>query len=386
MGGLNVRVRTGFWRAGLAAGLLVLGMSPSSAIAQGGPPIERELVILATIPKRMSDAAIAAFKTHARERWGISITVSTLTAGTPIAYGRVVEWGGRPQADVFWGGESGLYDDLAAKGLLVPLAVPASVWDRIPADIGKPKPIPLKDATRFWVGIAAQVWGLVYNERLYERLGLKPPKEWNDLFHPKLKGMIAQCAPARSSSSHALYEIFLQELGQERGWAWLERLAAQTGIFTARSRDVPNVVARGEFAVGFAVPSIGAFDERLEGHPIRFVFAKSAYVAPEVWGVLAGAPHPRAAQAFVEFMLSEAGQRAFMAIGLYSVVPGYRLQGAAGSVEEQAVEFMGGIRSIFDLEVNNVYDDKIARARYQEVNQEFRRRIESNLEELRRKY
>lgn len=376
--------RTLGW-AWLAVLPLGLGLLPPAAAAQGGPAIETELTILATIPKRMSDAAIAAFKAYARERWALSVTVHTLTAGTPIAYGRIVEWSGRPQADVFWGGESGLYDDLGAKGLLVPLAVPAAVWDRIPADIGKPKPIPLKDAKRFWVGSAAQVWGLVYNERLYERLGLNPPREWDDLFHPKLKGLVAQCAPSRSSSSHALYEVFLQELGQERGWQWLTRLAAQTGIFTARSRDVPNVVARGEFAAGFAVPSIGAFDERLAGHPIRFVFAKNAYVAPEVWGVLAGAPHPRAAQAFIEFMLTEAGQRAFMGIGLHSVVPGYRLQGPPGSVEEQAVEFMGGVRSIFDLDVQNVYDDKIARARYQEVNQEFRRRIESNLDEIRRK-
>jgi iron(III) transport system substrate-binding protein len=376
--------RTLGW-AWLAVLPLGLGLLPPAAAAQGGPAIETELTILATIPNRMSYAAIAAFKAYARERWALSVTVHTLTAGTPIAYGRIVEWNGRPQADVFWGGESGLYDDLGAKGLLVPLAVPAAVWDRIPADIGKPKPIPLKDAKRFWVGSAAQVWGLVYNERLYERLGLNPPREWDDLFHPKLKGLIAQCAPSRSSSSHALYEVFLQELGQERGWQWLTRLASQTGIFTARSRDVPNVVARGEFAVGFAVPSIGAFDERLAGHPIRFVFAKNAYVAPEVWGVLAGAPHPRAAQAFIEFMLTEAGQRAFMGIGLHSVVPGYRLQGPPGSVEERAVEFMGGVRSIFDLDVHNVYDDKIARARYQEVNQEFRRRIESNLDEIRRK-
>lgn len=47
---------------------------------------------------------------------------------------------------------------------------------------------------------------------------------------------------------------------------------------------------------------------------------------------------------------------------------------------------MGGIRSIFDLQVHNAYDDKITRARYQEVNQEFRKRIESNLEALKKKY
>lgn len=363
-----------------------LGVAARGAGAQAATPIEAELTLLATIPRRMSDTAITAFRAHARARWGLEVTVNTLTAGTPIAYGRVVEWKGRPQADIFWGGESSLYDDLGARGLLAPLTVSASLWDAIPADIGRPRPIPLKDPRRRWVGSAVQVYGLVYNERVFERLGLAPPRDWNDLLHPRLRGAIAQCAPTRSSSSHALYEVFLQELGPARGWEWLERLAAHTGIFTARSRDVPAVVARGEFAAGFAVPSIGAFDERLDGHPIRFVFARNAYVAPEPWAVLAGAPHPRAAQAFVEFMLGEAGQRAFTRIGLLPVVPGLRMQGPPGSVEERAVEFMGGIRSIFDVDVRNVYDDRVARARYQEVNQEFRRRIEAALEELRKKY
>jgi iron(III) transport system substrate-binding protein len=364
--------------------VIALGIAP--AWAQAPAPIESELVLLATIPKRMSDAAITAFQAYAKERYGMAVAVNTLTMGTPVAYGRIVEWKGRPQADVFWGGESTLYDDLAGQRLLVPLQIAAPVWQRISAGIGKPKPILLKDPSRFWVGSAAQVYGLVYNERLYERLGVAAPRDWNDLLNPKLRGWIAQCAPTRSSSSHALYEVFLQELGPEKGWEWLERLAAFTGIFTTRSRDVPSVVARGEFAAGFAVPSIGAFDERLLGHPIRFVFSKNSYLAPEVWGVLAGAPHPRVAQAFIEFMLTDAGQRALMGIGLYPIVPGLRLQGPPGSVEEKAVEFMGGIRSIFDIEVQNIYDDKIARTRYQEVNQEYHRRIESNPEALKRKY
>ena len=363
--------------------VLALGRPPV-APAQSDVPAERELVLLATIPKRMSDAAIAAFKAHAQQQWGIAVNVQTLVAGTPIAYGRIVEWKGKPQADIFWGGESSLYDDLREKGLMASLKVPDGVWDRVPASIGKPKPILLKDPRRAWIGSAAQIYGLVYNERLYERLGLKPPGGWDDLFHPKLRGSVAQCAPTRSSSSHALYEVFLQELGEDKGWEWLERLAAVTGIFTARSRDVPGIVAKGEFAAGFAVPSIGAFDERLLGLPIRFVFARNSYVAPEAWGVLAGAPHPQLAQEFIRFMLSEAGQRSLMGIGLYSIVPGYRLQGAPGSVEEKAVEFMGGVRSIFEREITNVYDDAIARGRYQEVNQEFRKRIESRLDELKR--
>ena len=72
------------------------------------------------------------------------------------------------------------------------------------------------------------------------RLGVPEPKDWDDLLNPKLKGNVAQCAPTRSSSSHATYEVILQREGDDKGWDWLKKLAANTGMFTARSRDVPS--------------------------------------------------------------------------------------------------------------------------------------------------
>ena len=50
-------------------------------------------------------------------------------------------------------------------------------------------------------GTVLEPYGLVYHPRLYQRLGLPPPKDWDDLLHPKLKGQVAQCAPTRSSAS-----------------------------------------------------------------------------------------------------------------------------------------------------------------------------------------
>ena len=49
---------------------------------------------------------------------------SALAAGTPVAYGRIVEWKGRPEADIFWGGESALFDKLAEQKLLAKLDLP----------------------------------------------------------------------------------------------------------------------------------------------------------------------------------------------------------------------------------------------------------------------
>jgi iron(III) transport system substrate-binding protein len=262
--------------------------------------------------------------------------------------------------------------------------VPQAVVDSIPASIGKPNPIPLKDPKGFWIGTVLEPYGLVYHPRLYERLGLQPPKDWDDLLDPKLKGNVAQCAPTRSSSSHATYEVILQREGDDKGWAWLKRMAANTGIYTARSRDVPSVVARGEFAAGFAVPSYMAFEDRLAGFDLKFVAPKTAWITPEPIAIIAGAKHPNAARAFIEYLLSERGQRVAMERGVFPITPKYRVQGAPGSRAEMAVEFTGGLRSYFDVDVTNIYDDAIAQKRYEAVNQKFRSEIEAVAEQLKR--
>ena len=348
--------------------------------------IENELVLVTPVAKTLTDPALAEFAKYAKERWKVDVRTSALAAGTPVAYGRVVEWKGRPEADIFWGGESALFDKLAEQKLLARLDLPQSVLDSIPASIGKPKPIPLKDPKGFWIGTVLEPYGLVYHPKVLARLGVPPPKDWDDLLHPKLKGNVAQCAPTRSSSSHATYEVILQRDGDAKGWEWLKRLAGNTGIFTARSRDVPSVVARGEFAAGFAVPSYMAFEDRLAGHEIKFVAPKTAWITPEPIGIIAGSKHPRAARAFIEYLLSERGQRMAMERGVFPITPKYRVQGKPGSQAEMAVEFTGGVRSYFDVGVTNIYDDDKAQARYQEVNSQFRKDIEAVVEDLKKKY
>jgi iron(III) transport system substrate-binding protein len=360
-----------------------LGGPPPAA---GQAPIEEALVLQTPVSKFITDAALKDFAAYAKEKWGVAVKTNALHAGTPVSYGRIVEWKGRPEADIFWGGESALFDDLAEKKLLVKLDLSKEAWEAIPPSIGKPKPIFLKDPKGFWVGTALEPYGLVYHPRLLARLGVTPPKDWDDLLNPKLKGNIAQCAPTRSSSSHATYEVILQSLGYEKGWEWLQKLGAYSGIFTARSRDVPSVVAKGEFAAGFAVPSYMAFEERLAGFDIKFVAPKTAWITPEPMGILAGAKNPRTARAFVEFLLTERGQRVFMERGLFPITPKYRVQGPPGSTAELAVEFTGGVRSYFDQEVTNVYDDDVAQKRYKEVNEEYRKRIEAIWDELKRRF
>jgi iron(III) transport system substrate-binding protein len=128
-----------------------------------------------------------------------------------------------------------------------------------------------------------------------------------------------------------------------------------------------------------------AFEEKLAGFDIKYVAPKNAFVTPEPMAILTGARNPKAARAFVEFLLTERGQKVFMERGLFPITPKYKVQGAPGSTAELAVEFTGGVRSYFDRDVSNVYDETVAARRSDALKTRFRSDIEVKWEELKKK-
>jgi ABC-type Fe3+ transport system substrate-binding protein len=374
-------MRRAAWVLLAVVSVTLLGWPALRARAQA--TIEDRLVIITPVARTVADPTVAAFREFARRQFNVTVNVTVVSAGTPVAYGRIREWGGRPEADVFWGGEPALFDDLAERKLLAALDLPEAVLREIPASLGTPKSVSLKDPKGFWVGCCLTPYGLVYHPRLLKRLGMEAIRDWDDLLDCRLKGQVAQATPDRSSSNHASYEVILQMLGWQKGWEWAQRLGANTGIFVARSRDVPTVVAKGEFAVGFAVPAYMAFEDVLDGHDLKYVHPTAAFVTPEPLAILAGSRNPRAARAFLQYVLSEDGQRVMMARGQYGISPKYRMEGPKGSPVERMAEF-AGIRSFFDRPVRNVYDDNVAQGRYEQVNLTFRKLVLERHEELKR--
>ena len=144
--------------AGLLAFLALLVPAP---VLSQAPPIEDELVLQTPVSKFVVDAALKAFADYAKEKWAVTLRTNAQYAGTPVSYGRIVEWKGKPEADIFWGGESALFDKLAEQKLLVKHEVPKDLVDAVPAGLGKPKPIPLKDPDGYWIGTALEPYGLV---------------------------------------------------------------------------------------------------------------------------------------------------------------------------------------------------------------------------------
>jgi len=369
---------------GLAAVVMSLTAAPVLQ-TQAQASIEDRLVIITPVARTVADPTVTAFTEFARRQFNVTVRVTVTSAGTPVAYGRIREWGGRPEADVFWGGEPALFDDLAERKLIAALDLSADVLREIPATIGTPKPIALKDPKGFWIGCCLTPYGLVWHPRLLKRLGMETIRDWDDLLDCRLKGWVAQATPDRSSSNHASYEVILQMYGAQKGWEWAQRLGANTGIFVARSRDVPTVVAKGEFAVGFAVPAYMAFEDLLSGYDLKYLTPTAGFVTPEPLAILAGARSPRAARAFIQYALSDEGQRVMMARGQYGIAPKYRMQGPPGSQVERMAEFAGA-RSFFDRPHRNIYDDDVAQKRYSDVNEVFRKLVLERHDQLKRLY
>ena len=112
----------------LAAVLAAGWFGPAAAQT---PPIEGELALITPVSKFIHDAALKAFADYAKEKWNVTVKVSAIPAGTPVAFGRIVEWKGRPEVDIFWGGESALFEILAEKKLLQKVEIAKEVWDSI---------------------------------------------------------------------------------------------------------------------------------------------------------------------------------------------------------------------------------------------------------------
>jgi hypothetical protein len=71
-------------------------------------------------------------------------------------------------------------------------------------------------------------------------------------------------------------------------------------------------------------------------------------------------------------------------MGVYPITAKYKVQGPAGSNQEKAVAFTGGIRSFFDIPVGNIYNDSVAGGpnRDEEVNAYFRKEIAEKHKDL----
>ena len=214
-------------------------------------------------------------------------------------------------ADLLFGGGADVHGRLARDGMLAPCPVPAELLDgRIPRELNG---VLLYDPQGYWYGPILSSFGLLVNRRVCDRRGLPLPETWSDLGRPDLYRWVGAGDPRMTGSLHLVYEIVLQEQGWEAGFGLLLRLGANTHGFIRDSGTLTRMVTEGEVAVAGNVDAnaFGAVARDPEGVTYRLP-PGGTVLNPDPVAVLRGAPHPGPARAFVEYTLSDAGQRLFL--------------------------------------------------------------------------
>jgi len=165
---------------------------------------------------------------------------------------------------------------------------------------------------RPWIVSRLTVFVIAYNTNLIKRADA--PKRYEDLLDAKWKGRLG----IESDDNNWLMTA-TGTLGEERSIKLMRDIVAKNGISVRKGHALlANLVASGEVPVAITayLDEIDALKKA--GAPVDYVFAPPTVVMPTAVAAFKRAPHPYAAILFVDFLLSEEGQKILAA---NSVVP-----------------------------------------------------------------
>lgn len=323
------------------------------------------LVIITPYTKFMMDTITPDLQAWYKSKFGRDLDVSFIIAGSPVAFARIVEWEGSPDADIFWGGEVDLYVQLVEKGLLTPY----EVKEQIPDSFEGQK---LRDPNNNWV--TANFWGsgFIWNNERLRRLNAEPPRTFDDLIESVFANELSMTTPARSSTLHVTVEMTLQSMGEDDAWALWRRLAVNVPAFAGRSIEAYEAVTRGELAVGVAIPDVLAVLALKEGFDIGFTYPSptSFVIAPTA--LLKGAKNEGAGKAFIDWILTREGQISSIKAGLIPVRDDVKLRDVPVDQGKQISAFLGGVDTIYQTPLQTFsLDAALSAQRFEQVNSIF---------------
>lgn len=210
--------------------------------------------------------------------------------------------------DVVFGGGIDVMMELSRAGVLQPVPIDPKILNRIPPSVAG---VPLYSAKREWYTAAISIFGIIINTVAAEKLHVPPPTAWRDLGTPIYFDLVAIADPAKSGSMHAMFEVILQGYGWDAGWKLLSRIAANARTISNHASQVGKDVASGEMAVGIAIDTYAGDVIRQVGRDrVQFVIPTDyAAITGDCIALASGAPHPDLGRRFIEFVLSEQGQK-----------------------------------------------------------------------------
>jgi ABC-type Fe3+ transport system substrate-binding protein len=337
-------------------------------------PAPARVIIVTPHVDAIRDEFGRGFARWHKEKFGAEAEVEWRTLGGTAESLRFVqsEFAKKPDGiglDIFFGGGQEPFLLLADKRLSLRYEPPAALLAGIPQTISG---VDVYDPNHTWYGAALSSFGILQNTRVQRLAGLPLAQRWAELTDPKLLGWVGAGDPRNSGTMNVMFEAFLQFFGWERGWQVLTQVGGNVRKFDRVSSTTAKDVTLGETAYAFAIDFYGFTQVAVAGRTnLTFALPQDfTAVNPDGIAILKGAPNLRTAQRFVDFVLSEEGQK------LWFLPRGHPEGPQRHSIERMAVrpDFYARYRGVsniefspFDLKTDFRYNARLSRERREVV-------------------
>jgi iron(III) transport system substrate-binding protein len=252
------------------------------------------------------DHAVEAIKKFTEDT-GIPAEMIRMSAGEILAKIRAEQ--NNPQADIWYGGPADTFVAAMQEGLLMPYKSPLF-------DLIDPR---YKDPDGHWTGVYLGVIGFASNKEFLEKNGLEPPRKWEDLLDPRLKGQIVMANPVSSGTAYtALYTILQVMGGEDPGFEYLKKLHPQIQQYTSSGSAPGRMVGMGEAGVGvlFAHDVVKYQEEGYDSLVLTIPEDGTGY---EIGGlaIINGAKNAELAKYFIDWALDVGAQELGQTVGSF---------------------------------------------------------------------
>ena len=155
----------------------------------------------------------------------------------------------------------------------------------------------------FWTWGSVIMGGIAYPASVPDA---EAPKEWADLLDPKYKDGI-NVKVSNSGLQHGIYYMLKPILGEDYFKKFAEQKPRAFDSYVQQYDRLTN----GQDKVIMGAQYSGYVEFKAKGAPLAFSFPKTGVPAvSETYGIVGSAPHPNAAELFMDWYLSPVGQKA----------------------------------------------------------------------------
>lgn len=285
------------------------------------------------------------------------IEIDWVRDSTGIITARLLAEKEKPQADVIWGLAASSLLLLDRDGMLEPYA-PKGL-DQIKPAFRSAKTPPT------WVGADAWMAAICYNTIEGSKRGLAAPTSWQDLLKPEYKGLVVMPNPASSGTGFLTVSGWLQQMGEEAAWAYMDKLNENIASYTHSGSKPCRQAAAGEYVLGISIEYTGA-SLKTKGAPIEVILPKEGSGWDmEATAIVKGTTKLAAAKALADYAASKEANElynTFYAVvareGISREIPNYPKDAEKFMIKNNDFEWAAANRDRILAEWTKRYDAK----------------------------